>query len=427
MRPMPGLPVAGTAGAADVRPRLSLTLLSAQHALIHAQSALLPLIFLEIIDEFGVGVDDVGYLVALGSLVSGAIQLWYGALTRVVSRPAILGVGGLVFGGGMAAMAATTSWVPFSVATIVSRLGGSPQHPVGNALLAEQFRPERRSLAISVHIAIGNLGTVAIPVVGGWVIATARWPAAALAVALPAVVVGLAILLFVREGGTDREAAIAHGTTFQALRSLRSERQLLWLFAASSVAAAGRGLGLVSTFVPLYLSLVLGLDTGTVAWMYMLLLVGSVPGPIVAGWLAERLGHRPVLIVTYVAGAASLALFPLAGENIPLVLVAIGFMSAFVFEESSLLQALLAEVTPPRIRDVAFSGYFTLMFGIGAAWAAVLGALVGALGNEAGFPVTFFIMATSYLIAAAVVSRVHEPGDRRGGPGREPGTELAHG
>jgi MFS family permease len=98
-------------------------------------------------------------------------------------------------------------------------------------------------------------------------------------------------------------------------------------------------------------------------------------------------------------------------------------MSAFVFEESSLLQALLAEVTPPRIRDVAFSGYFTLMFGIGAAWAAVLGALVGALGNEAGLPVTFFIMATSYLIAAVVVSRVHEPGDGRGASA----AGLAHG
>jgi len=428
MGSMPSLSgAASTEDADDVRPRVSLTLLSAQHALIHAQTALLPLIFLAIIDEFDVGVDQIGYLVAIGSLLSGAIQLGYGALTRVVSRPAILGVGGLVFGGGMAAMAATTSWLPFSVATIVSRLGGSPQHPVGNALLAEQFRPERRSLAISIHIAIGNLGTVAIPVVGGWVIATARWPTAALAVGLPAIVVALAILLLVREGGADREAAIAHGTTFQALRSLRSERELLWLFAASSVAAAGRGLGLVSTFVPLYLSLVLGLDTGTVAWMYMLLLVGSVPGPIVAGWLAERLGHRPVLIATYVAGAASLALFPLAGSNIPLVLVAIGFMSAFVFEESSLLQGLLAEVTPPRIRDVAFSGYFTLMFGISAAWAAGLGALVGVLGNDAGLPITFGIMAASYLVASLVVSRVHEPARRRGPAHVEPAPDPGHG
>ena len=103
--------------------------------------------------------------------------------------------------------------------------------------------------------------------------------------------------------------------------------------------------------------------------MYTLLLAGSVPGPLLAGRLAGRYGHRPVLVGSYVAGAAALVLLVVAGSTIPLVWLAIGFVGAFVFEEASLLQGLLVEAAPAAIRDAANSTYFTLMFLVGAAWA----------------------------------------------------------
>lgn len=392
----------------DERPGVTLILLSIQHALIHAQTALMPLVFIKIISQFGIGVDSIGLLVAVGNIVSGIIQLAFGGLTRILSRRALLGSGGLLFGSGMTLLAATSSWTPFAIVQVAARLGGTPQHTVGNALLAEQYRPERRSFAISVHIALGNLGTVAVPLVGGWLIARSGWQPAVLALGLPAIAVGLAILFLVRESGADRAAAVSHGGTLAGFRSLSGEPELLWIYLASSVAAAGRGLGVVSTFVPLYLSLVLHLNDGTVAQMYTLLLVGSVPGPIIAGWLAPRLGHRPILVTTYLVGAAALALLVVAGPDQPLVWLALGLMSAFVFVESSLLQALLAEKARPAIRDIAFSGYFTLMFVVGAIWAGGLGVLIGTVGNERGFPIAFGVMAASYVVASIVVLRIRD-------------------
>ncbi len=399
----PDAPTLEPPPAVVIHPRATLALLSAQHALIHAQTALLPLVFLPVIAGYGIGVDSVAFLLAASNLFAGVAQLIYGPLTRVVSRRSILGVGGLVFGAGMGAMALATSWATFSAATIVGRVGGSPQHPVGNALLAEQYPAERRGFAISAHIGFGNLGTVAVPLVGGWVIATAGWRPAVLIVGIPAIGVALLILALVRESGADREVAIAHGSTRAAFSAVAREHDLRWLFIASSVAAAGRGLGIVTTFVPLYLSLVLGLDAMTVTLMYTLLLVGSVPAPILAARASDRWGHRHVLVASYLLGAGAMALLVFAGDRQPLVWLAIGLMSAFVFEESSQLQALLAEVAPTPIRDVAFSAYFTLMFGVGAVWAAAMGALIGALGDAAGFPVAFLVMGASFLAAAVVV------------------------
>jgi MFS family permease len=150
----------------DIRPMRTLWLLAAGHAVNHAQAALLPLVYLAVIAEFRVGVDTIAFLAALANFTSGMAQLSYAATTRYVSRRILLAVGSLVFGGGMAAQAVANGFPAFAAANVISRVGGSPQHPVGNALLAEQFPPHRRGFAISVHIAGGNVGTVAIPLVG---------------------------------------------------------------------------------------------------------------------------------------------------------------------------------------------------------------------------------------------------------------------
>ena len=142
--------------APDIRPNRTLWLLSAAHAVNHAQAALLPLVYLAIITEFAVGAAAIAFLAAAGNILSGSVQLAYGAVTRFVSRRIILGIGGLIFGGGMAAQALAPGFGAFSLANVVSRVGGSPQHPVGNGLLAEQFPVHRRGFAISAHRCPGS-------------------------------------------------------------------------------------------------------------------------------------------------------------------------------------------------------------------------------------------------------------------------------
>ena len=394
----------------DLRPRATLALLSIQHGFIHAQTALLPLVFIAITPIFGIGVGEIGLLIAAGSILAGVTQLLYAPLQRKVSRRSLLGGGGLVFGAAMAATGLATSWAWFAASTTVARVAGSPQHPVGNALIAEQRPARAHASAIAVHIAGGNLGTVAVPLVGAWLIVSFGWPVAVAAVGLPALVVGALILVVVRESGTDRAAALAHGGIRTAFADVGRHADLRRLFLASSIAAAGRGIGVVATFVPLYLSRSLGLDAGTVALMYTLLLTGSVPGPLVAGRLAGRYGHRPVLVVSYLAGASALVLLVVVGGTIPLVWLAIGLVGALVFEEASLLQGLLVEAAPAHIRDAANSAYFTLMFVVGAAWAALIGAVVATLGDTAGFSVAFLLMAVTYLAAILPVLRMHAGG-----------------
>jgi MFS family permease len=378
----------------------SLGLLSVAHAINHAQAVLLPLIFLEIIDEFGVGVVSIAFLAAIGAFLSGMVQLSYAGLTRVVSRRRLLGFGGVLFGAGFALQAFATGLLSFAIPNIASRIGGSPQHPVGNGLLAEQFPATRRGFAISAHIAGGNVGTVVIALIGAPLILAVGWRGAAIAFGLPAIAIGILILLFVRERGTDRAAARASGTVRAAFGRILRDRDLRWLYLTAALGGGGRGLGVVNLFALIYMTRVVGLDEGTSGLMYGVLIVFSVPMPLVVGWLSDRIGRKPMIIGVYLGGALGFVVFLTAGSSIVLLWVGIVMMGLFTFSESPQLQALLGDIAPPSSRDASYALYFAMAFGIGSLWTIVYGVVIAALGETQGLTVVFLMMALTFVLAA---------------------------
>jgi MFS family permease len=401
------------AARAQVRPRVTLSLLSVQHALIHGQSALYPLVYLAVIDEFGVSPAAIVILSTIGSVTTGFIQYAFAALTRRFRRRTLLGSGGLIMGAGTAVQAAATAFPLFAVANVVSRIGGSPQHPVGNALLAEQFDTRRIGSAIAVHVAGGNVGTVVVGFAAALTIGLIGWRGAVLALGVVAIVVAAGILLAVREAATDEAEAADRPPVMHLYRRVLVDRDLRWVYTAAVLGGGSRGLGVLNIFVPLYLSEALGLDPQTIGLMYGVLLAASVPGPLIAGWLSDRVGRKPVIIGVYLGGAASIALFVLAGSNIAWLWVGIIALSVFSFVESPQLQALLADVTTRELRDAAFSTYFALAFGVGSIWGIVYGAVIDLAGQGTeggGLSTVFWIMAAASIAAALATLRIRLPG-----------------
>ena len=391
-------------------PGVTLVLLSTGHAAIHALSALLPLVYAIVIVEFGLDERDIGTFIAITTAVGGTMQLAYGVLTRYVARPVLLAGGQLVFGVGLLFGGLSSSIGHLLGAISVTRVGASPQHPVGNALLSDTYPEERRGFAISAHIAGGNVGTVLVPFVGGALLATIGWQATLAVFGIPALVIGVLIALLVREDRADyRETVRASGSAREHLREVLGRRDLRLIIGASLVAAGGRGLDIVAPFMVLYLAGPLGFDDGTVTLLYALLLVGAVIGPILAGTLSDRYGRRPTLVAYYLLSALGILVFVAVGANLVLLVPLLLPFGTAVFSESPVLQAYLADRASGPIRDVAFAVYFTFAFGIGAVWAFVIGSIIG----EFGYPVAFGVMAASYVAAAVLLLAVRdrpEPG-----------------
>jgi MFS family permease len=390
----------------DIRPRLTLALLSLQHALIHGQSALYPLVYLAVIDELRISAATIVILSTIGSVSSGLVQYTFGALTRRIGRVTMLGAGGLVVGVSTAAQAATGGLLSFGAANVVSKIGGAPQHPVGNALIADQFPQRQMGTAIAVHVAGGNVGTVLVGFAAALSIAVLGWRGSVFALGVGATLVAVAILLLVREDHAARVHGHEHSTVRGQYRAVLADPNLRWLYLAAILGGGSRGLGVLNVFVPLYLSQAIGLDTPTIGLMYGLLLAASVPGPLVSGWLSDQIGRKPVIVGVYVAGAASIALFVLAGHDLLWLWIGIAALSLFSFVESPQLQALLADVTPRPLRDAAFSTYFALAFGLGGSWGLLYGAVIDAGGPGRGLGVVFGLMAVASILAALATLRV---------------------
>jgi MFS family permease len=395
--------------ADEVRPERTLWLLAAAHAVNHAQAVILPPMFLLVVAEFHVGVEAIPFLAAIGAVSSGLIQSTYGFVTRRMARRPILVAGGLLFGVGFAAQGLAQSFATFSLANVLSRIGGSPQHPVGNGLLAEQFASERRGFAISAHISGGNVGTVVAALLGPLALDKLGWRGASVLFGIPAALVALAILRWVRETGADRLAAIREGSVREAARSALADSTVRRTYLASVFGGGGRGLGVANLYALLYVTDVLALPKETRDLMYAGLIVLSVPMPLVAGWLSDRYGRRPTIIGAYVGGAVGFLAFIAAGSSLIGLWIGIAIMGLFSFAESPQLQALLADVVPTGVRDVTFALYFTLAFGVGSLWNIVYGLVISGLGETAGLPVVFVLMAASFLVAAVVMWPVHDP------------------
>jgi MFS family permease len=403
--------------ADPITPRRGLTLglLSMSHAVVDAQSALMPLVYPLLITQFTLAERDIGLVIAITTAVGGTMQLSYSFLTRLIARPLLLAGGQLIFGASLLAAGLSTSIAQLVAAVSAARVGSSPQHPVGNGILSDAFPPNRRGFAISAHVAGGNLGTILVPFVAGGggpfgigLLSAVGWQVTLALFGVPALIIGVLIALLVREDGRAyRAAARGAGSVADQVRLIAGRQDLRLIMGAALIAAGGRGLAIVAPFMLLYLRGPLGIDAPTTSLLYALLLVGAVVGPLPAGWLSDRFGRRRILVIFYTLSAVGILSFLAAGSNLILLAPLMLPFGTAVFSESPVLQAYLADRATGPIRDVAFSVYFTLAFGIGAVWAIVIGNVVSAWG----YPMAFVVMAASYLAAATFLVAV--PGTGR--------------
>lgn len=382
-----------------------LAIVSGAHAINHAFSTLMPLIYPLVVAEFRLSYSQIGLMVGVANATGGLLQMSFSYLSRFIPRRVLLGGGQLLMAVSTAFTGVANSFGMFFFGNVFARVGGSPQHPVGNSILSDHFETSRRGFALSMHVSGGNVGTVAVPLIGTLVISAFGWRAALLLFAALALLFGLTLIFLVDESRQIDTSTVAphSGGRWRDIATILSDRNVQLIFVASTIAAGGRGLGVLTTYVPLYLHDSLKLDSTYAGILFTVLLAGSVVGPVLFGRISDAIGRRLLLLAIYAASAIATTLFVLAGSSwlLPVSLLALGIV---VYAESPLLQTFLADSTQHLDRDLAFGLYFTVAFGIGAFWASVLGWAIDSFGFAAGF----HIVTLSYIVAALVLLPTRE-------------------
>ncbi len=383
-------------------PKRILGAVALTHSVTHMQSAFLPMIYPFVMSQFGFTYGDLGLMSGIGNALGNATQGVHGFTVRRFYRRTLLGAGNIVLGFTVLLTALAGTFPLFFAANVLGQIARSPQHPVGASLVAESFGKRLRGTALALDFAGGNLGTVFVPLVGAFAIAAFGWRDSLAAFALLPVLAGLSCFVLIPRGAKAPPGA---GSGRRGLRWARElleplrERNMLLIAVAGAAGAGGRGIGVMMVYFPLYLHQELHLEGLAYGGLYTIMLAGSVVGPLLMGYVSDRVHRKGTVIAAFLLSALAVGALIPAGATIGLLVVVTAAIGLVVYAPGSLLRTLVVDVAREGGREMAFGIFFVITYVGGAVWAIVLGYWIDAFG----FASAFILIACSYLAGASAL------------------------
>jgi MFS family permease len=281
-------------------------------------------------------------------------------------------------------------------------------HPASTPMILAAVDVEQRGRAVGFHQIGGNISFFIAPLVAGLILAAWGWRAPFLVMAVPAAIYGIIFYIFLTRRGYE-------GHVVQVRQKLANEKPpqpgyKRRLIAYMIMMIVGGGVAVsVTSFLTLFMTDVLMKDlplsvsepraTMLISIQY---LPGIFGGPLIGGWISDRIGSIKVIIVTGLL--SGLVIFGL--ESFPMgfgfygMLFAVGLIQAV---RMPVTEVFIMGQTPARFRSTMYGIYYSTMQYTGAVFAPIMGGLIQRYGFHAMYTysavvVTAVAVITSFFI-----------------------------
>lgn len=320
-------------------------------------------------------------LVFAANAISSVVQPAFGQIADRWSALWLVPLGLFTAGLGIALAGAAPTYLLSLLAVILSGIGVAAFHPAA-ARIVNYAAGEKRATGMSMFTFGGNAGFAIGPLLASGLLLAFGLngsllliiPAAVMAVVLASQLPHLAAFersyaAVKAEGGRDQWGPFAQLTTAVVSRSI--------IFYA------------LNTFLPLYWVVVLGQSKAAGGTALTILLTAGALGTLAVGWLADRYGRRPVvLILTLALTPLLLALTALSNVLLAtLLLVPLGFA---LIASASVMVVMGQEYLPNHI-GTASGVTLGLAMSIGGITAPVLGWVADSHGLQTAWIAVAFI------------------------------------
>ena len=352
-----------------------------------AVAALLPFL----ISERGLSLAAAGALVFAATVSSSLVQPLFGIFSDRTPIPALMPLGVLLAGVGMALVGVAPSYPLIFASVVVSGIGVAAFHPEA-ARFANYVSGTRRARGMSFFSVGGNAGFALGPLVATPLVLVFGLPGT-LFLALPA-----ALMAGVMFAETARMLRLAPEQTPNGSREVEAHQESWGPFVIMIAVVAVRSFvyfGLVA-FVASYYERVHGESAalGNVA-LTVMLAAGAV-GTLFMGPLADRFGRKAVLAWSMLAMPPLVLAFAFVGPYAGMVMLAL--VGALTIGTFGVTVVMGQEYLPGRI-GLAAGVTMGLSIGLGGVGAPLLGLLADAGGLRttmlaiAALPVLGFVLA----------------------------------
>ncbi|WP_285907832.1 MFS transporter [Pseudodesulfovibrio pelocollis] len=317
-----------------------------------------------------------------------------GFLSRAATHRRTVGISSLLVGAAALTvpLAGTYAWLLTAVFVLGVCVG--LYLPSGIATIFSLIRKEDWGKAMAVHELAPNLAYVAAPLLAEAVLLHYDWRAPFVLLGAVQIVLGL---WFIRSGRGGNFPGVVPGPRLMLSILRRSDFWLLVLFFSLGVGASVGPYAML----PLYLADVHGFERETANRLLAVSRVLACATPFVAGWITDRWGPRPaILLCLLLSGGGLLALGLCSG---PALVAAVLFQptaSVLMFAPGF---TMLSTIFPPEQRSVAVAlmGPPNALIGLG-----VVPTFLGAMGDAGYFHYGFAVQGCLLLASIALLRRL---------------------
>ena len=349
--------------------------------------------------DFGLSYTQSGLLMSAFSITNGISQLPAGWLAdRFGSRLMVLvSVSGVALVGFLIGI--YHSYTALLVLLVLAAILGGGYHPASIAAISLSVPSEYRGRAFGFHFIGGSAAFWIVPLLAAPIAVAWGWRGSYLTLTIPTIILGVLLYIIIRR----RRQTQASESPVAGNESTTTPAHIRWRQLAPFVimsVAIGTMVQSVSAYLSLYAVDNLGVAEAVAAMLMSIAPAVSLLAAPVGGYLSDRFGSVPVLLVisfcviplVYLLGRApSVAI-------LATLLVAIGIVSSARMPTS---ESYIAGKTPPRRRATLFGIYFFASTEVSGLLTPVMGNLI----DRFGFP-SSFAMASMAMAAVAVVCSI---------------------
>lgn len=361
-----------------------------------AVGGLLPLLPV-VRDEFGLDYLLSGTLVSGFSLAYGFAQVPLAFLIdRYRLRKSLIIALGL-FGAALASIGVgfSASYGQMLALLVLMGIAGSTYHALASSFLSEYFPADSRGRSLGLHVVGGSASFIATPALAlGILNLTGSWRAAFIGLGLPAIVAGL-LLIWLAAG---REKVMVSSRprvpSLPILEVLRLIGLLAVIAAVMQVVTGG-----INTFLPLYLVDRHGVPRELAGIAVGLVAGAGIVGAPVGGALSDRVGRKPVILLSVLLSGPLLYLITLAPHGAALYLFIVLYGLAISMRMPT-MESLIADVVPAARRATVLSAYYFLANEV----SGVATPLIGLLGDLTDLNTAFVVLAIFSIVAGGLAA-----------------------
>ncbi|MFM6985063.1 MAG: MFS transporter [Hydrogenophaga sp.] len=300
------------------------------HGTSHFSHLLLAPLFPLFMRDFGLSYSDVGLLMSIFFMVSGAGQAMAGfVVDRVGARPVLFAAIGCFLLASLAASVAS-AYTGLVLVAVLAGLGNAPFHPADFTILNQRVSAQRLGHAFSVHGLTGNLGWALAPAFLVGITSLSDWRTAYLAAAV--LYGGVLLLLFWQRDKLRTEAAGRHADASGGSDLGFLKLPVVW-WCFSFFLLSTMTLAVVQSFAPSILKTVHGVSVEAATLTISAYMLCGAAGMLVGGFVAvygqgRRWGSDRIVAIAMTGGAVLLLVCAtgwLGATGTMVVLAATGF------------------------------------------------------------------------------------------------------